>query len=272
MPKKLESKFLIKLYALQRHVMWHQLSDRLDLVLVPEFPKSGGSWFSQMLGDSLGIPFPRLERPPLQKCVMQGHHVYSPNFSTKNMVCVLRDGRDILVSFYHHMYFGSKLQPSFAAPTWRRKAPFDNFEDVRENMPAYIEYMFTDYANEGRHFHWKTFVDSYWGRDILFVRYEDLLTQPVDELARVTEHLKGAPVDRQRIAEIVRKYSFENQAKRKRGSENKKSFLRKGISGDWKNYFSQEACEVFDRYAGDTLIKTGYEKDRSWVQQHVQEH
>ena len=41
--------------------------------------------------------------------------------------------------------------------------------------------------------------------------------------------------------------------------------MRKGIVGDWKNYFNKEAREIFNHYAGDQLIKLGYEKDRSWV-------
>jgi hypothetical protein len=41
--------------------------------------------------------------------------------------------------------------------------------------------------------------------------------------------------------------------------------LRKGIAGDWKNNFSEEAKQVFHAYAGSELIKMGYEKDDSWV-------
>ncbi len=65
--------------------------------------------------------------------------------------------------------------------------------------------------------------------------------------------------------DLVHKYSFEQQSKRKVGEENQNSFLRKGIIGDWKNVFTQEAKELFDSYAGCALIKLGYEKDNSWV-------
>jgi sulfotransferase family protein len=53
------------------------------------------------------------------------------------------------------------------------------------------------------------------------------------------------------------------------GEENKRSFLRKGVVGDWRNQFSLEAREVFDRYAGEELILLGYEKDRKWVREAV---
>ena len=35
--------------------------------------------------------------------------------------------------------------------------------------------------------------------------------------------------------------------------------------GDWRNQFTREAREVFDRHAGEELILLGYEKDHSWV-------
>ncbi len=37
------------------------------------------------------------------------------------------------------------------------------------------------------------------------------------------------------------------------------------VSGDWTNHFSKKAVEIFDHYAGDTLIDLGYEKNREWI-------
>ena len=68
----------------------------------------------------------------------------------------------------------------------------------------------------------------------------------------------------ERVSEIVRKYSFKNMSKREQGDENTSSFLRKGIAGDWKNKFSQEACSVFDKYGGEMLVKLQYERDQKW--------
>jgi hypothetical protein len=64
---------------------------------------------------------------------------------------------------------------------------------------------------------------------------------------------------------VVDEFSFERQAGRPSGQEDRTSFLRKGVVGDWRNQFSQEAREVFDRYAGEELILLGYEKDRQWA-------
>ncbi len=59
------------------------------------------------------------------------------------------------------------------------------------------------------------------------------------------------------------KYSFSKQSKRKQGVEDPKSFLRKGIAGDWKNKFTKKSAKIFDYYAGDILISLGYEKDKT---------
>ena len=48
-------------------------------------------------------------------------------------------------------------------------------------------------------------------------------------------------------------------------AENISSFLRKGVAGDWKNKFNKEAAMIFDHYAGDMLIKLGYETDHNWI-------
>ena len=60
------------------------------------------------------------------------------------------------------------------------------------------------------------------------------------------------------------KYFFRKLYGRKEGEENNNSFLRKGIVGDWKNYFNKESKKVFKEYAGRELIKLGYEKDFKW--------
>lgn len=66
-------------------------------------------------------------------------------------------------------------------------------------------------------------------------------------------------------AKIVEEFSFVRQSGRKPGEIKINSFLRKGVVGDWQNHFSQEACEVFNYFAGNELITLGYENDTTWV-------
>jgi hypothetical protein len=40
--------------------------------------------------------------------------------------------------------------------------------------------------------------------------------------------------------------------------------FRKGIAGDWKNYFTPELKETYKESIGKFLIEFGYERDLSW--------
>ncbi len=94
---------------------------------------------------------------------------------------------------------------------------------------------------------------------------------PVDELMRIVSELAGRELSSYHAKEIVDRYSFEKMSGRSAGEENTRSFLRKGIIGDWKNHFNLEAREKFNMYAGDQLIRLGYETDDSWVEQQAAE-
>lgn len=241
--------------------MVHLLSDVLPLYIVTEYPKSGGSWVSQMLSEYLNVPFPRNQFPKIQSSVMHGHYLYSP--SMKNVVVVLRDGRDVMVSFYYQSLFANERFNSRLVEITRRELQFDDYDDIKKNLPRFIEYKFT--TRKHPRFTWSDFINDWLDKDAAFIRYENLLQDPVEELAQALYVVKKNDPDRKILEQIVEKYSFETMSKRKQGEENKHSFLRKGIAGDWKNHFSKEAREVFNSFAGKELIKLGYEDDEKWA-------
>ncbi|MGE0084016.1 MAG: sulfotransferase domain-containing protein [Desulfococcaceae bacterium] len=78
--------------------------------------------------------------------------------------------------------------------------------------------------------------------------------------------ITGEQPNMEKLLSIEKNYSFENLTNRKRGIQNKKFFLRKGIAGDWKNHFSSEAKHIFNKYAGQELILLGYEKNDKWTE------
>ena len=69
-----------------------------------------------------------------------------------------------------------------------------------------------------------------------------------------------------RLVDTVLRFSFEKQAGRIPGQGDPNSLMRKGIVGDWRNWFTREAGEVFDHYCGETLVRLGYEADRKWFE------
>ena len=66
------------------------------------------------------------------------------------------------------------------------------------------------------------------------------------------------------IIQLLNKYSFQKISGRKQGSEDIQHHYRKGIPGDWKNYFTAQQKDLFKILSGDILITCGYEKDNNW--------
>jgi hypothetical protein len=241
--------------------MNYTLSGIVPLYIVTEYPRSGGTWFSQMLSAYLQVPFPRNKFPYLRSSVMHGHYLYFP--SMKNVCVILRDGRDVMVSYYFYSLFDHGRFNTKLVEITRKKIRFSNYEDIENNLPRFIEYTFM--RNGYPRFTWSEFVKSWVNKNVVFVKYEDLAKDTPRELATAIKKTLKIEPDKNRLEEIAEKYSFRNQAKRNPGDENRLSFLRKGIPGDWKNYFTKETRALFRHFAGEELIRLGYEKDDSWV-------
>ncbi|MDA8095088.1 MAG: sulfotransferase domain-containing protein [Betaproteobacteria bacterium] len=257
-------RFAIKMDALQRMAMKNMLSQVLPLYIVTEYPKSGGTWVGQMLAHYFDVPFPRNCAPKLESCIMHCHSLYSPLM--RNVFCVVRDGRDVMVSAYYHMFFHNEKNSPFLVERARKHNPFRDYEDVESNLPRVIEYLFTVENRKLFHFNWNEFIDSWVGRrHAVMVKYEHLLEDAAAALKGPIEQVTGRAPDLARLEGAKARFSFQAMAGRRAGTEVKGSFLRKGTAGDWKNKFSKEARELFHQYAGHNLIRLGYETDGSWV-------
>ena len=253
--------FRTKFEGVVRLGMCYALSSFLPLYIVNEYPKSGGTWVCQMLSDYLDIPFPRNQFPKFQSSIMHGHYLHIRTL--KNVYIVMRDGRDVMVSFYYQSLFKHERFNDRLVEITRRDLNFDDYSDIKKNMPKFIEYKFSNKKNP--RFTWSDFVNSWIDKDVPIITYENLLRDTINVLGQAIYKVCNVQPDEDRLREISEKYSFKNQTGRNPGDENKLSFLRKGIAGDWKNYFSKEARQVFNKFAGNELIKLGYEIDDSWI-------
>lgn len=175
-------------------------------------------------------------------------------------ICIVRDGRDVLVSRAFHLYNNPQAHRLFSRIPEMGKT-FEHFKKdpwyfqkhpdqllchevmVRESAVWWRDHVIAD----------KTAAQRYPGLRICFVRYEDLHADTEGQRARLFEFLG---VDPKRAAAIQGRLSpgFKE--------ERPDAFLRKGAIGDWKNYFTPQTIAWFKEEAGDELVDQGY--DEPW--------
>ena len=248
--------------ALARHALTRGWANALaDHLTINEFPKSGGGWVAQMLADALEMPFPRNRLPSLNASILHGHLI--GKVGTRRHVVVWRDGRDVAVSWFYHFVVGNNFTASHIVEKARAAAGITGTPDPKLNFTASLR-EFLGHPVYPR-YTWANFVDRWIGdKKAVFVRYEDMLADPVTTLIAVCRKLDH-DLGSARASAIASRYSFSVQTGRKPGEEERKNYLRKGIAGDWRNHFDRECCEMFDQAAGAQLRTLGYESDSSWV-------
>ncbi len=165
---------------------------------------------------------------------------------------ILRDPRDVVISHVHyvtemeprhvhHRYYTQQLRtfterlrasilglPDAAVP----------FPDVRQRFLPYLSWLERP--------------------EVLSLRYEELLTNRSDTLARVYDHAVGrgfpARVGREQAVAILDACVVPQRS----------PTFRSGKSGGWREQFTPEIKRLFKEVAGDLLIRLGYENDDAW--------
>lgn len=249
--------------------------DRFPMYVISEYPKSGGTWLGRMVSEVLRIPFPRHSSMPLaMTCVVHGHWNYHPRLLGRT-IYLYRDGRDAMTSLYFHRM---RWLHSGTADDKRRLKSLNRLfgegfdaDDSRRYLPGFMEH---EFANpRGSRLNWRDHVLGWFGpgeagsrrEGVVYVSYEQLREDCAGALTRICSELTGKRPDAWLVETTVEKWSMERETGRKPGQEDRSVLVRKGIVGDWKNHFTREAAEVFDRLAGDALVRLGYEPDRGWV-------
>lgn len=247
-------------------------------ILVNGVPKSGTTWLYRMI---LAVPGYQ-ERGNFRGDislydsvqpgnVVHGHDWYTAELNQKlseaniKVVLVTRDLRDQTVSRMFHL---KRDQTHAWQPTIE---PLNNDEALMlsiEGREAGNDLPLLPGVEA-----WKTFTRQWLAADIniVYLRYEDLVAEPIKEMGRVFNNL-DLPVPRSLLQAIVERNRFERltvghkfwQSARRPGQEDAASHFRKGITGDWQNFFNEAHRQRFKELAGDWLVEMGYETGMDW--------
>ncbi|XP_074655147.1 sulfotransferase 1C4-like isoform X1 [Tubulanus polymorphus] len=163
------------------------------------------------------------------------------------IIYVMRNPKDTLVSYYH-FYKSCKSFGNFPG-SW------DDFFQLFLHKKLFCG----DFYDH---------VLSWWNQrhrdNILFLKYEDMVTDPKSNILKICAFL-GKTLSDDEIDNIVKQTSFEimrdnptTNFSQTHYQDNKICpFIRKGKIGDWKNFFTDEQCRIIDKIHEDRLAETG---------------
>jgi hypothetical protein len=183
------------------------------------------------------------------------------------LIYIVRDGRDVLISerfrnFVEESKFLTSEDKRIIEGLRKDQNQFTNgtrsiFTEsfIRRVAKGWIKNL-QEIEDEGKRL---------FGKNYFALRYEDLLSNPFDEMTRLWKFLGVIKVD-QSLAKKIKTEMESNpdeewQAQR---DERIASFLPKGQAGNWQRLFTERDKFIFKEVAGEMLIKWKYEKDLNW--------
>lgn len=162
-------------------------------------------------------------------------------FPRAKFIYIVRDVRDVIVSGW---FFNLALDS---------EGTLSSFSSIHHYGISIAQKWVQELANAHR------FVEMHKTQAML-IKYEDLWHEPELNTKKLLQFL-GVQDTEELIKSCIRKTNFANlSGGRNRGAENRGSFYRKGIIGDWKNHLKHETLLEIETYCGAMLDHLGYEQ------------
>jgi hypothetical protein len=234
-------------------------------VFVLSYPRSGNTWMRYMLAslvcgqeadpETLRSLIPPVGRhrdipamlPDGGRLIKSHERRAAPYASTyRRAVYLVRDGRDVAVSYYD----------------WHVSRGY-NVGDFANFLSRFLSGTLDGYGRWHEHVRSWLMSPLMQANSLLVIRYEDLRERPEENLARVAEFI-GLNVTHEQVEEAVSRNTVERTQARSQHQRLPWSGdlgiaqVARGSSEKWKLVFSSEDVRRFENAAGGVLTELGY--------------
>ncbi len=230
-------------------------------VFIAGFPKSGNTWMQSLVAGLLyGIDTEYMPDKLAQEIVpdvqarqyykrfgtinfFKTHHLPQPHY--KKVIYLVRDGRDAMVSYYH----------------------FHQKQSVNVTLQEMVKdgkHVFPDKWHE----HVKQWQSNPFNAEIITIRYEDLIYQPLIELKKICSFINIERPDEllKRVIEGNQIDKMRQRVKTTGGMGHKAwqgdkgaEFFRKGKAGSYKTEMPEQLISFFTTEAKQELMHYHYD-------------